>query len=129
MTGLIHAEDKPDPIMIDGDAAYKTGHYDVAITKYTEAIEKNPKNGNAYTDRALVYKEKKEYDKAIADFNEALRLKPEAFIYYDRGVIYREMGAEDKAIADFTKALKLNIPNAQLRAECYIQRAHSYVNK
>jgi tetratricopeptide (TPR) repeat protein len=129
MTGLMHGEDKPDPIMIDGDVAYKTAHYDVAIAKYTEAIEKNPKNANAYTDRALAYKEKKDYDKAIADFNEALRLKPEAFVYYDRGVIYREMGAEDKAIADFTKALKLSIPNAQLRAECYIQRAHSYMNK
>lgn len=129
VTGLVYSEDKPDPIMVEGDNAYKAGQYDVAIAKYTEAIEKNPPNANAYADRALAYKEKKDHDRAIADFNEALRLKPEGFVYYDRGVVYREMGAEDKAIADFTKALKLNIPNAQLRAECYIQRAHSYVNK
>jgi tetratricopeptide (TPR) repeat protein len=129
MALLLHAADTPDPVMLEGDNAYYAGNYDAAIAKYTEVIEQNPKHARAYTDRALAYKEKKDFKRALADFNEALRLQPEGYVYYDRGVTYEEMGAVDKAIADYTSALKLKIPNAQLHAQCFIHRAHCYVDK
>jgi len=58
--------------------------------------------------------EKKDYDKAITDFDEAIRLDPEAAAsYYNRGVAL--LGREnldkenlDKAVRDFDKANRLD---------------------
>ena len=61
-----------------GDAAedcnQKSG--DVAIKGCTELIRQNPRNANAYYNRGLAWKSKKEYDKALADYAEAIRLDP-----------------------------------------------------
>lgn len=124
-----YAASETDQLIEDGLEAYKAGDYDVAIGKYTEAIQKNPKNDIAYNDRGLAYKEKKDFKHAIADFTEGARLKPNWSIYYNRGIAYHENGNEDSAIADFTKALKLNPTPTAARADCLIGRAHAYFNK
>jgi tetratricopeptide (TPR) repeat protein len=127
--GQILAADKADPMTDEGVAAYKAGNYDVAIERYSAVLKKNPKNAIVYNDRALAYKEKKDYARAIADFTEALRLKPDWFVYYNRGIAYQEKGDDDSAIADFTKALK-RVPDAALaRIDCLVGRGQSYVNK
>jgi len=56
--------------------------------------------------------ENKEYDTAIVEFTEEIRLNPEesAEAYNNRGYAYRMRGNLDLAIADFEKALRLN-PN------------------
>jgi tetratricopeptide (TPR) repeat protein len=52
---------------------------------------------------------KHEYDRAIADYNEALRLNPRAaLIYYNRGNAWRDKRDYDRAIADYNEALRLN---------------------
>jgi tetratricopeptide (TPR) repeat protein len=49
-----------------------------------------------------------EYDKAIDEYTEAIRLKPDyADAYYNRGNAYVGQGKLDKAIADFAKAEEL----------------------
>jgi len=51
---------------------------------------------------------KKEYDKAIADYDEAIRLKPDfAAAYYNRGYAYTKKGDKVKAEADLAKAKEL----------------------
>jgi lipoprotein NlpI len=58
-----------------------------------------------------VYYTKLDFDRAIEDYNEAIRLKPDsAQAYNNRGVVYRAKGTFDKAIADFDAAIHLN-PN------------------
>ena len=48
-------------------------------------------------------------DRAIADFNQAIQLKPKyALAYNNRGVAYRSRGEFDKAIDDFTGAITLS---------------------
>ncbi len=50
----------------------------------------------------------KEYEKAIADFNQAIRLDPnDAMAYYNRGLIYRNQGDNQAALSDFQKAANL----------------------
>jgi tetratricopeptide (TPR) repeat protein len=50
-----------------------------------------------------------EFDKAIADFNEAIRLEPaQAEHYYKRGVAYARQGDHEKASASFASAIALN---------------------
>ena len=48
--------------------------YDRAIADYTEAIRLYPKFVNSYTNRAFVWHDKGELDRAIADFKIALAL-------------------------------------------------------
>ena len=57
--------------------------------------------------------DKKEYDKAIADYTEATRLAPnEAHTYYGRGFARLNKKEYDKAIADFNEAIRLDPKNA-----------------
>jgi lipoprotein NlpI len=47
-------------------------------------------------------------DLAIADFSEAIKLKPSAEIYTDRGLAYAQTGKVDLALADYAQAIQLN---------------------
>jgi tetratricopeptide (TPR) repeat protein len=50
-----------------------------------------------------------QYDEAIADYNEAIRLRPQyAKTYFNRGSAYRKKGQNEQAIADYQKALELS---------------------
>ena len=63
-----------------------------------------PKEAEAYSGRAVVYGRKGEHDKAIADYNQAIRLDPKyTLAYYNRGVVYAIKGEYDKAIADYAE--------------------------
>ena len=54
-----------------------------------------------------------DYDRAIADYTEAIRLDPNNDIAYNkRGYAHYNKGDYDKAIADFTQAIKLKPNNA-----------------
>lgn len=49
-----------------------------------------------------------EFDRAIVDVSEAIRLCPnEGMFYYNRGLAYDKKGAKAKAEADFAKAKEL----------------------
>jgi hypothetical protein len=53
--------------------------------------------------------ENKEYDEAIADFTESLRLSPNYFtVYFYRARAYYAKGDYDQAIADYDQAIKLH---------------------
>ncbi|MCL2185972.1 MAG: tetratricopeptide repeat protein [Treponema sp.] len=61
--------------------------------------------------RAYVYKEKGELDKAIADLNKVLELQPDYSSYWDsRAEMYETSGEYQKAIDDCEEALRLD-PN------------------
>jgi len=52
---------------------------------------------------------KKEYDKAIKDYDEALRLDPRyAQTFYERGLAWRNKKDYDKAIKDYDEAIRLD---------------------
>ncbi|MFN2182777.1 MAG: tetratricopeptide repeat protein, partial [Anaerolineae bacterium] len=44
---------------------------DLAIENYTKAIALDPQDAEAYSDRGLAYHDKGDYDRAIADFDQA----------------------------------------------------------
>ena len=63
----------------------------------------------AYNLRGLAYRKKGDYDRAIADATEAIRLDPKfSAAYYNRGVAYLLKGDYDRAIADFSEAIRLD---------------------
>lgn len=110
-------------------AAFLAGDYDAAISLYTEVIKADPKAAFAYNGRALAYRYKKEIAKALADFDEAIRLKPFSMFYYNRGVTRYDNGDDKSAIADLTRALQGQPGEARARSLCLVARARCYISQ
>lgn len=107
---------------------HKLGKFNEAITDYTQVIKLDPKNGDAYGNRGNVYQYGlMEYPSAIADYGQALAIRPHALEFTNRGAAYL-YGPEDygKAIADFTEALKLDVGDARTWAmRCWAKTLQS----
>ena len=68
------------------------------------------------TCRGIAYSAKGDYDQAIADYNQAIRLNPNyGMAYYNRGSAYADKRDYDRAIADFEVALRINPNDANAR--------------
>jgi tetratricopeptide (TPR) repeat protein len=66
-----------------------------------------------------------DYDRAIANFNEAIRLNQnDAGAYYGRGFAYSNKGDDDRAIADYNETIRLNP-----RPVAFYSRGFSYARK
>jgi tetratricopeptide (TPR) repeat protein len=77
-------------------------------------------------DRSFVYDRKGEYDKAISDCNEAIRLKPDdAYAFSGRGFAYASKGEYDKAISDYDEAIRLK-PDQN---DYFVNRGSAYESK
>ena len=90
-----------------------TGKPDLAIQHCTRAIEsgKLPAETLAqmHYNRAIEWTAKNDYDRAIADYDAAIRISPRlADAYYNRGNAWGLKGDPDRAIADYDAFLQLN---------------------
>jgi len=95
----------------------KTASGDTAIEACTRAIDSKKFNGAKqkrvlsllYTNRGVEYEIKKDYDKAIADHDQAIKIDPKnPAPYNNRGNAYVARQDFEHAIADFDMAIKLN---------------------
>jgi len=78
----------------------------------------------AYAGRGEAYGERRDFDHAVAAYNEAIRLDPKsAPAYAGRGLTYHIKGDLDHAIADYSAALRLE-PRLYF---AYYQRGVAYV--
>jgi len=60
-------------------------------------------------DQGNTYRELGQHERAIEDYNEAIRLNPEyAVAYNNRGYAYKLQGKKAEAIADFEKFITLS---------------------
>jgi len=76
--------------------------------------------------RGSAYGERSDYAKALADYDEAIKLNPNNYdIFISRGLIYEAKGEKDRAIADYTEAIRLNPKFASV----YFTRANAYEDK
>ncbi len=95
----------------------KTASGDAAIEACTRAIDSKKYNGVKqkrvlsllYTNRGVEYEIKKDYDKAIADHDQAIKIDPKnPAPYNNRGNTYVAKQDYAHAVADFDMAIKLN---------------------
>jgi tetratricopeptide (TPR) repeat protein len=94
-----------------------------AITGCSEVIRGDAQAVWAYGNRALVYDDKKDYARALADFTQAIELNPkQADIYIARGMTYGHMGDYNRAIADYTRGIEINPRDAGF----YVLRGMAY---
>ena len=49
-----------------------------------------------------------QYQRAIQDFDQAIRLNPQADSYFNRGFAYRSLGQFERAIEEYDEAIRLN---------------------
>jgi tetratricopeptide (TPR) repeat protein len=85
---------------------------DLVIPGCTAVIQSTGKTtetlATAFNNRGLAYRLKVQYERAIEDFDQAIRLGPGfANAWNNRGVAYRNMGDVDRAIADYSQAIWL----------------------
>jgi tetratricopeptide (TPR) repeat protein len=91
-----------------GVAGILTGEIENAAKDMEAALHIDPSPRN-YNGRAIIWFAKHEYDNAIADHDEALRLDPKSdSTYLNRGVAWAAKDVREKAIADFTEAIRLD---------------------
>lgn len=105
-------------------------HPDIQIAACTRNIQSGRFTGRnlavAFANRGLAYKRKGQWDRAIADYSEAIRLKSDdAEVLNNRGNAYYHKGQLDRAIKDYDGALRLQ-PDL---AEAFSNRGNVYRKK
>jgi len=94
-------------------------HPDAALPHCTALVESRQLSQDnhalAFILRGSAYRNMGDYNRAIQDFNAAIRIKPEiANAYNNRGIAYDYSGQYDRAIQDYDQAIRLqpNYPDA-----------------
>jgi tetratricopeptide (TPR) repeat protein len=109
---------------------YKATTPDVAIAYCTQAIESRQLSGKllafAFSKRGNAYYGKGDQDRAILDYNQAIRLNPsDANSRSNRGAAYARKGDYDRAIEDYDEVVRLNPSHA----DAFSNRGVAYARK
>lgn len=80
-----------------------------SVEGISKQIEADPKNSKLYFQRGQQYYQRKEYDKALSDYDNAIKIDPgyTDALYY-RAIIYDMQNRGNEAIAEYTKIIQLN---------------------
>ena len=90
---------------------------DLRITSCTAVIEqknvKKQQKADAFANRGKAYRAKGDSDRAIADFDEALKLDGKnGEAYFNRGLAFRDRGETDRALQDLEQTVKFDKRNS-----------------
>jgi tetratricopeptide (TPR) repeat protein len=116
---------EPIPYAFRGWAQKEKGAAEAALRDYDTALRLKP-NAEWFNNRGLIKVDLKQYDAAIADFTEAMRLDPKMVVAYEnRGQVYITHKNWDPALRDFSDALKLDAKYAPL----YFKRTQIHLGR
>ena len=100
-----------------------------SLSLWDDVLKKYPNTPIAYNNRGEAYLRKGDYERAISNYNQALRMDPDFgranYFYVNRGTAHLLIGDYERAIADYHQALRIN-PND---ANAYHHRGTAYLNK
>jgi tetratricopeptide (TPR) repeat protein len=95
------------------------------LTKIRAGLLPPEKLSVIYGNRGYSYEQKGDFDHAIQDFNEAIRLNPNDEDAYEvRGLAFKMKGDQDHAVQDFSRAIQLK-PNFD---KAFYDRGNAYIN-
>ncbi|MBF0456481.1 MAG: protein kinase [Nitrospirae bacterium] len=111
-----------------GKALAAQKDYASAIGAYTSSIN-NARSDESFNDRGLAYLELKQYNNAVSDFGEAIKINPGQYLYYmNRALANNKRNFYADAIADFRRALDLNPQDMDNRYTIYVEKADAHFN-
>lgn len=97
---------------------------------WNDVIQKSPNKARGYNNRGVAFLQAGAVDRALADFDIALRLDAEhGPAYNNRGNAFLLLGQYDKAIADYDKALQVGLTNTADLTRLYYNRSIAYQGK
>lgn len=86
-----------------------------SVTLWSHVLKYFQNTSLPYWNRANAYRDLNNYDDAIKDYNEAIRLEPNKLgLYNSRGKLYFNLKQFDKAAADYLQGLKIDSTNSEL---------------
>lgn len=97
-------------LLQQGEAAFKKGDPDLAISTFSHALRLDPKFGDAYRCRGYAYQGKGDTEKALEDYNLAITFNSNHLedVYDNLGLIY-ELKKDDKnALSSYNQAIQLD---------------------
>lgn len=77
-------------------------------TLWTHVMKYETKTPLPFSNRAMYFRGRKEYDKALYDFNKALAIKPQGTTYNSIGKMYFDQGKNKEALDNYKKAIELD---------------------
>ena len=100
------------------------------------SIQNDRSLAHKYNESGLVYLNKKQYEKALEEFDQSIKLYPSyAEAYYNRGEVYYEKDEYEKALSDFDKAIELDLTYTKIiksnedYLEAYLDCGEDYYEK
>jgi len=106
------------------DAVRLQPNYTAAKNALENAKKQPPSTAEGFYNRGFMYAINGDFDKAIADLTQAIKLNANyADAYYNRGNIYLDKKDYDKAIADYEAALRIKPNNADTKKNLEVARA------
>jgi tetratricopeptide (TPR) repeat protein len=117
-------ENRADLLEKVAQAYFAGGDLDQSEKTLKEAIQLMPNRPMTHFHMGAIYQQKKEFDKAIAEYEAESKISPNNFkVFYNLGVLYRHSGQLQNSIQFFQKALQLNnqfYPTYYQLAEVYL---------
>jgi tetratricopeptide (TPR) repeat protein len=97
-----------DGFLARGSWYSRRGDHTSALADYDRAIELEPTNAMAYSNRASVYSQLQDMEKALANYELAIQNNPGyANSYTNRAFAYYKLGRYEDGVADCNRALAL----------------------
>jgi tetratricopeptide (TPR) repeat protein len=102
----------------------KEGKPRESLEYLNKAIDKDASNAEAFNMRGVAYFELKEYQNAMMDYDQAIKIQPDQYkAYLNRALLSSFQNKADKALEDYNKALQL----APDTADLYLNRGQVLV--
>jgi tetratricopeptide (TPR) repeat protein len=96
-----------------GHKSLNDGNVAAAVKAFTEAVALDAENAELRVARADALREARDFDRAIEDYDLAVRLRPlEPSTYHGRGDAYFGKRDFERAVTDYDEALRLDSKNA-----------------
>ncbi|MCF7916296.1 MAG: tetratricopeptide repeat protein [Candidatus Omnitrophica bacterium] len=95
--------------LAEGYKSLRESNFKKALDMFDFAIQLNPKNGRAYSGKAIAYHYLKNDGESLLNAKKAKDLSPDnPAVYSNTGFIYYRLGMIDKAISDYKKAVEID---------------------